>query len=195
MQVNVKRIYGDFNVGYALDKHTLYSTPIGENEQGHMQFDTKRTDAGEAVFQLKYRDDATHVQALAHAVARHIIPSLPQFGLIAPMPASKQRVVQPVTAVAQALGAIIGKPVFTTLLSKAPGGQSLKNLNSREDKDAALAGQITVNHTIGSNGRYNVLLVDDLFHTGATLDAACQALRTYAKIGEIYVATLTWRPS
>lgn len=193
MQVNVKQICGKFDQGYALDKHTLYSNPIGENEQGHMQFDTKRTEAGEAVFQLKYRNDQGQVLALAQAVATNIVPQLPAFGLIVPMPASNPRMVQPVTSVAKALGTLLGKPVFENMLVKAPGGQSLKNLHTREEKDAALANQITLNDTITNNGKWNMLLVDDLYHSGASIDAACQALRTYAKIANIYVATLTWR--
>lgn len=193
MQVNIKQIFGKFDQGYALDKHTLYSTPIGENEQGHMQFDTKRTEAGEAVFQLKYRNDQAHVLALAQAVATSIAPKLPPFGLIVPMPASNQRAVQPVTSVAQALGTLLGKPVFENMLLKAPGGQSLKNLHTREEKDAALANQITVNRAITNNGKWDMLLIDDLYHSGASIDAACQVLRTYEKIGAIYVATLTWR--
>jgi len=193
MQVKVKQIFGKFDQGFALDKHSLYSTPIGENEQGHMQFDTKRTEAGEAVFQLKYRNDQTQVLGLAQAVATNIVPKLPSFNMIAPMPASNPRAVQPVTSVAQALGNALGKPVFENLLAKVPGGKSLKNLHTREDKDAALVDQIMFQDVIANNGKWNLLLVDDLYHSGASIDAATQILRGYAKIGAIYVATLTWR--
>ena len=193
MQVNIKQIFGAFDHGYALDKHSLYSTPIGENEQGYMQFDTKRTEAGEAVYQLKYRDDQGAVYPLAKAVADHIVPNFPPFGLIVPMPASNPRAVQPVTSVAKALGALLNKPVFDNMLVKVPGGTSLKNLETRVDKDAALANRITLYPAITTMGRWNALLIDDLYHSGASLDAACRVLRTYAKIAEIYVATLTWR--
>ncbi len=192
MQVNLRQLYGRFNTGYALDKHSLRSTPIGENEQGHMQYDTVRTDAGEAVFQLKYRDGHTQAQGLAEAVATHIVPLLPRFGLIVPMPASNWRAVQPVTLVATKLGKQIDKPVIQ-LLSKAPGGAKLKNLTSREEKDAALVGAISLNKIITPNGRWNALLIDDLHHSGASIDAACDVLRTYEKIANIFVATLTWR--
>lgn len=193
MQVNIKQIFGEFDHGYALDTHSLYSTPIGENEHGHMQFDTKRTEAGEAVFQLKYRDDQNAVHPLAKAVADHIVPKIPSFGLIVPMPASNPRPSQPVTSVAKALGTLLHKPVFDNMLVKAPGGTSLKNLETRAEKDAALVNQITLYPAITTMGRWNVLLLDDLYHSGASLDAACRVLRTYAKIADIYVATLTWR--
>lgn len=192
MQVHLRQIYGKFDTGYALDKHSLYSIPIGENEQGHMQFDTKRTDAGEAIFQLKYRDDHTQARALAQAVADHIVPKLPAFSLIVPMAASNMRAVQPVNLVANELAKILNKPVFE-LLSKAPGAAKLKNLNTREEKDQALAGAISLNRAIANEGKWKALLIDDLFHSGASIDAGCDVLRTYEKIDEIFVATLTWR--
>jgi predicted amidophosphoribosyltransferase len=192
MQVHLRQIYGRFNIGYALDKHTLYSIPIGENEHGHMQFDTKRSDAGEAVFQLKYRNDHTQARVLAQAVADHIVPELPPFSLIVPMAASNVRAVQPVNLVANELSAMLKKPVFE-LLSRVPGGAKLKNLNTREEKDQALAGALSLNRAITNSGKWNALLIDDLFHSGASIDAACGVLRTYEKIGEIFVAALTWR--
>ncbi|WP_204369077.1 hypothetical protein [Methylocucumis oryzae] len=48
--VNVKQIDGVWILGYSLDKHTISSVPIGHNEFGHMQFDTVRSEAGEALF-------------------------------------------------------------------------------------------------------------------------------------------------
>lgn len=192
MQVNLRNLRGGFRTGYALDKHSLRSTPIGENAQGHMQFDTVRTPAGEAVYQLKYKDDQTQAQALAEAVAANIVPKFPSFGLIVPMPASNVRPVQPVTLVANQLSLLINKPVFE-LLHKAPGGSKLKDLNSREDKEKALIGTISLNPIINNHGKWNALLIDDLYHSGASIDAACEVLRTYEKIGDIFVATLTWR--
>src|SRR6476469_2964602 len=72
MEVNVEEIRGNWNVGYSLDKHTLSSTPTGYNEYGHMQFHTIRPPAGEALFQLKYRDDYSQVPI----IARQLVSSL-----------------------------------------------------------------------------------------------------------------------
>ena len=65
MNVNVKRIDGVWKLGYSLDKHTTSSTPIGYNQYGHIQFDTVRSEAGEALFQLKYRSDFSQVSVIA----------------------------------------------------------------------------------------------------------------------------------
>jgi predicted amidophosphoribosyltransferase len=57
----------------------------------------------------------------------------------------------------------------------------------------AIGNGFSVNDEITNVGKWNVLLVDDLFHTGASMEAACNALRAYPKVGKIYVAALTWR--
>jgi hypoxanthine phosphoribosyltransferase len=49
------------------------------------------------------------------------------------------------------------------------------------------------NGEITTDGRWNVLVVDDLFDSGASMDAACAVLRKYPKVGKIYVAALTWK--
>ncbi|MCP1575311.1 amidophosphoribosyltransferase [Herbaspirillum rubrisubalbicans] len=192
MQVNIKALHGRFNRGYALDKHSISSTPCGYNESGHMQWNTLRTQAGEALYQLKYRQQRKHVLPLALAVQTHILPLLPNFGLIVPMAASNPRKEQPVMEVARALGRLTGKPVFE-LLSKIAGRPTLKDLSLRSEKEDALAGSITLHRLIINKGRWNALLLDDLYDTGASLDAACDVLRSYEKIAEIFVATLTWR--
>lgn len=194
MKVNLRKITGNWTEGYVLDKHTLKSVFIGENEQGHPQFDTTRTDVGEATFQLKNRDAFDQAPILAKVLAEEIYPRLTNVGFIVPMPASTWRPRQPVTEVAMALGAITGKPVFDNLLLKAKTGQSLKNLTSKTEKLAAIGDTMSINDVIGNEGKWNCLLIDDLFHSGASMEKACTVLRTYPKVANIYVAALTWRP-
>jgi len=60
-------------------------------------------------------------------------------------------------------------------------------------KFAAIGDSFSVNDEITTDGRWNVLVVDDLFDSGASMDAACAVLRKYPKVGKIYVAALTWK--
>lgn len=193
MRVVLKQIWGSWNKGYALDKHTTSSTPIGHNEHGYMQFHTERPPAGEALYQLKYKHDFDQVEELAEAVVKNIVPNLPKFSMVIPMPASNIRERQPVTEIASTIAYKLDMPMFDDLLRKTPNGTSLKNLKTKEEKVAALAGTMTINPQIASKGKWNALLVDDLYDSGATLDEACRVLSTYEKIGEIYVATMTWK--
>lgn len=197
MKVRLRRISGTFTDGYALDKHTLSSVFVGHNEYGRPQFDTTRTAVGEAVFQLKYRHDFDQVRPLARAVVRNIVPHLPKIGLVLPAPASVTRQRQPVHEVAAAVAERMGVPLFDSLITRsavAANIGSLKDMNTREEKDAALKGRYQLNQEIANEGRWNALVVDDLYHTGATMDAVCGLLAQYDKIKGVYVAALTWRP-
>lgn len=193
MNVNIKEISGNWDKGYALDKHMLHSTFTGNNEQGHPQFDNVRTEAGEAVFQLKYRNQWDQAEALAQAVTDLIVPHFEPINLVIPMPASQQRARQPVHTVAAALAQKLGVHMFEGILIKNYTGKSLKDLDTREEKVNALAGTITLGDQITSDGKYNALVLDDLFHSGASMEAACAVLRTYGKIDKIFVAALTWK--
>jgi predicted amidophosphoribosyltransferase len=193
LKVSLRQIQGPWDKGWALDKHSLHSIYLGDDECGHARYDTTRTEVGEATFQLKYRNDWAQAKPLAKAIADHIYPKFAQVGFILPMPASVQRTRQPVTEVANELGALVTVPVFSNILLKTAIGTSLKNLNTKEEKVEAIGNSFSVNDAITNNGKWNVLVVDDLFHTGASMEAACNVLRTYSKVRNIYVAALTWR--
>ena len=109
------------------------------------------------------------------------------------MPATKTRKRQPVTEVVEELGKLVGTPVFTELLLKAPNGKSLKDLGTRQEKIEAIGRSLSVKDCIEGDDRHNLLLVDDLFDTGASMQAACKVLSAYPKVRKIYVAALTWK--
>jgi predicted amidophosphoribosyltransferase len=196
MLVQTKQLAGNWDLGYALHKHTLSSVYLGDDANGHPQFETTRSEPGEALFQLKYRADFLQVPLLAVQLQQTILPMFQDVGLIIPMPPSTVRARQPVVELAKELGRLAGIPVFDSMVVKTAGpegAQPLKDLKTKAEKVAALAGRFTINQTITNEGQWNALLVDDLFDTGATMDAVCTALRTYPKIGRVYAATITWK--
>jgi predicted amidophosphoribosyltransferase len=193
LKVALKEIRGPWDAGWVLDKHSVGSVCTGHNAYGHPVFETTRTEVGEATYHLKYRHDWAQAKPLAQAIADHIYPKLANVGFIVPMPASTQRSRQPVTEVANELGALVQVPVFDNVLLKAANGKSLKDLNTKDEKIEAIGDSLSVNDAITNEGQWNVLVVDNLFHTGASMEAACKVLRTYPKVRNIYVAALTWR--
>lgn len=193
MQVKLRRIKGPWDEGWVLDKHTLKSEFKGHNEYGHPEFNTTRTEIGEAIFLLKNRNAWDQVLPIALALQANIFPLFKNVGFIVPMPASTPRPRQPVTEVANALAALVGTPVFDNILHKT-AGKPMKDLTTKEDKLEAIGNGFSVTDTIEGNGPWNVLVLDDLFHTGASMESATAALRNYKKIGSIYVAAFTWRP-
>lgn len=193
MQANLRAIYGGWDKGYALDKHMIRSVYLGDDEWGHAKFDNQRTEIGEAVYQLKYRQDFDRVPHLAQVIYDNVRLRFPNIGLVVPMPASKMRVRQPVHAVAEHLAVMLGVASFDKMLKKKALSKSLKDINDRAEKDAALAGTIQLSRSITNDGKWNALLIDDLYDTGASLDAACKVLREYEKIEKIYVTAMTWK--
>lgn len=190
MDVNIKQIVGVWTLGYSLDKHTFSSTPIGYNDYGHMQFDTVRPEAGEALFQLKYRSDFSKVPVIAEQMRASFGGVFSSVGLVVPMPPSKARPRQPVVEIAREYARLSGIPCYENLLVKTSDTPAMKDIASREDKIAALMGAFTV-YDVLSGGPYDVLIIDDLFDTGSSLEAATNMLRGYNQIRNVYVATVT----
>lgn len=196
MNVNLRELHGNWDKGFALHKHVLNSVPIGHNQAGYMQFDTTRSEPGEALYQLKYKGDFKQVDPLANAIRDHIAPVLGKFAMVIPMPATKQRARQPVHEIAAALSKLTGTLYADGLLLKhppVPGAPEIKNLGTKEEKVVALADRFYLDTSfITNDGKWGALLVDDKYDTGASLEAACSILRGYKKIGKIYVATCSW---
>ena len=111
---------------------------------------------------------------------------------IIPMPASKYRLRQPVTEIAKELARLMNIPCFDSLLIKTSATSAMKDIATREEKVSTLVNAFVVNDILAA-GLYDVLIVDDLYDTGSSLEAATRVLRRYAKIRNIYVVTVTRR--
>jgi predicted amidophosphoribosyltransferase len=67
----------------------------------------------------------------------------------------------------------------------------MKDIDLREDKIKALMNCFHINDQITNEGVWDALIIDDLYSSGASLSAATQALRTYSKVKNIYVAAFS----
>lgn len=193
MDVSIQRIDGNWDLGYSLDKQTTSSTPIGRNQWGHVQFDTVRPEAGEALFQLKYRNDFSQVESIANQLYQSLAGYYPTANLLIPMPPSKHRIRQPVTEISIALAKLMGIYYADNLLVKNIATSAMKDISSRDEKLAKLNEAFAVNDILSEGATYDVLIVDDLYDTGSSLEVATKILKEYAKIRNVYVATVTRR--
>ncbi len=190
MEVNIQRINGNWDLGYSLDKHVLQSVYLGENQWGHAEFDTTRSEVGEALFLLKYRSDFTQTSAIADQMTESLSQHFSTACLVIPMPASKQRERQPVREIAIKVAENMKIPCLENLLIKNVSTPQMKDSDSRDEKVDTLVKAFAINDVLG-DGDYDILIVDDLYDTGSSLEAATKVLNEYSKIRKIYVATVT----
>ena len=87
-------IDGNWKKGIALDFHSISSTYLGVDEQGHDQYETVRSDIGELIYQLKYQQNTAVVSAIIRYINRKV-KGLSSFDYIIPTPPSKIRKIQP----------------------------------------------------------------------------------------------------
>lgn len=191
MDVNVKIINGNWHAGYTLDKHVKYSVFIGENQYGHPDFDTVRTDVGEAMYQLKYKNDRKKIPLLVDAFIENLKSKLSSVGFIVPMPPSKRRVFQPLTELAKEIAKKMDVPLCENILIKKVRTPQMKDIESIKEKIKVLATAFSIKDEIVGEDCWDVLLIDDIYGSGTSLNAAALTLKTYSKVNNIYVVAFT----
>lgn len=186
--INPQKIAGNWRSGYALDVHTTDSVYIGDNAYGHPQFDNTYSELGALLNRLKYKSDQTAAPEIIATAADFLRPSRAKFDLIVPVPPSTPRAVQPVILMANGIGAALGLPVISCITTTRPTAQ-LKSITDPTERQQALAGlhAVDATQTIGKN----VLLFDDLFRSGSTMNAITDVLLQQGKAANVYVFTIT----
>lgn len=179
---------GRWRKGYAFDLHTLASTYLGPDAYGHDQFENERSEMGKLLYQLKYRGDRGAIGKIIDLLKG--IRGIDKFDFLMPVPPSKERAFQPVEAIVEALGAQRGVPVLIGYLKKQRFGAELKNVDTHEQREKALKETIKIASTKNISGK-SILLIDDLYRSGATLNACCAVLEEQARVDSICVLTMT----
>jgi ATP-dependent DNA helicase RecQ len=148
---------GPWQCGWALGFHSRFSGG-----------DWSRSGVGSLTFRLKYRGDQTVIPALVEQALTllHEQPVLKQVDFIVPVPPSAQREMDPVSGFCQALGKTINLPV-RSVLTKSRQTQPQKELKTLAQKRANVRGAFALKDDIKGK---DILLVDDLFDSGATLE-------------------------
>ena len=164
---------------------------IGNNEYARPMFDTTRTEIGEALYKLKYKSDRNKINMLAQQVVDSLGCYFQSASFVIPMPPSNmQRAFQPVKEIAKQVAVLMNIPYIDNILVKATYTAQVKNIPLKEDRVKILCSSLKVNDML-AKGKYNVLIVDDVYHTGSSLEAATAMLKQYTKINKVFVATTT----
>ena len=189
IEIHPKEIRGSWDEGYVLDLHTISSTMIGYNEFGHPEFDTVRSELGEAVYRLKYKADKSLIPAIVDTAAKFVSTWNIRPNVVVPVPPSKtQRAFQPVVEIALGLATTLEIELDTTSLSKVKTTCQMKDIGDFSARVEALKAAITC--TQGVEGK-RVLLLDDLHQSGATLNVSARLLKENGMAERVYALALT----
>ena len=187
LKTNPRKIPGRWREGYALDLHSVSSEYLGDDQFGQARFATTYTEAGKLLNRLKYSADKSAVKPLVQALVKFLLDWLPEFDLIVPVPPTRRRPEQPVLLLAQELGRRMAVDVDASCVTKKAGLPAIKDVRGYDARMKVLEAAFTVK---GVEGR-NVLLFDDIYDSGATIDAVAKALYDKGRVASVVALAVT----
>lgn len=190
VDIHPEIIIGEWAKGFALDRHIVSSIYLGEDEYGHPRFDSKRSDLGELLYKLKYQSDRSALPIIVKTASKFIAEKRLPIDLIVSVPPSKIRgSFQPVLEIVKGIASMLHVSLCTDCLIKIKDTQELKNAFDFDERIKLLKDAFDVNEP-KLNGK-KVLLFDDLYQSGATINTIAKILYKKGKVGGVYVVALT----
>ena len=185
----VIELKGNWKKGFALDYHTESSTYLGINEYGYDRFETTRTRIGQLIYDLKYNKNIKTIPQIIQMINDHI-STFEIMDFIIPVPPSKPRDYQPVHLIADALSKNTSVLIIHNEVVKEKPTPELKNMKDPVEREKVLRDAFSLAGTVSLKNK-NVLLIDDLYRSGATLRAITAILYNTGKVKNVFVLTLT----
>jgi competence protein ComFC len=190
MEYHPIRIYGQWTVGWALANHVERSVHLYDDEYGNPHFDTVRTEVGEALYQLKYKQSKEQVDALVNVAANWLRKWKPPVDLLVTVPPSNtKRRLQPVALIAQGVADKMGYDLLSDVKFQKKAAVQIKNVKDAEKRQELLEDAFSIDPA-AVKGR-KVLLFDDLIRSGATMNQLAATLRNSGKVADVYALALT----
>lgn len=146
----------------------------------------------DAVHQFKYRRDISTGYALASFMAEFHFPDFDfaDYSVIIPVPLHigrlRERGFNQSLILAKAIGKKYGIPVNFSLLKRSKYTLTQTGLD-KSQREKNILGAFTVTDDAEAEGK-NIILIDDVFTTGATID---QCVKTLVRAGARKVSVLT----
>ncbi len=176
-QSHPRPLQGPWQDGWALGYHSSFTGG-----------DWVRSPVGELIYRLKYQADLTVLPVLLDRAADLFSsqPHLVQVDVIIPTPSTFLRACDPVSVFAHALAQRLNLKVLPAVI-KSRQTEPQKEFNTLAQKRANVRGAFALKEPVN---KLRVLLVDDLFDSGATLEEITNLLQK-AGAARIYVLTMT----
>ena len=190
LKINPTAISGSWDEGFALDVHTIDSQYIGDDEYGHPQFETTRSPIGELLYRFKYKADKSVAEDLWKAAADFVTARKWAPTIVVPVPPSRPgRHFQPVPALAQGTAKLLECEACDDCIAKVRETPELKDVYDYQERLEHLRGAYSVK--TDKTRDHTILLLDDLYRSGATVEAVTTAFRSNGNIKRIFVLTIT----
>ena len=190
ISINPIPITGKWDIGYALDTHILSSELIGEDPFGRKQFNNTRSEIGELLYGFKYQQKTDNLAIISDTVVSFLEqhPEMSDIESIIPVPPTPEnnRVYQPTYEIAKAVAERLKIYFCDDVLIKTSGTQ----LKGTTAEQKAQMGNF-IEKTRKAKRRHNVLLIDDLYQTGTTLNYCTERLKEDQLIDKVYVLAIT----
>lgn len=213
MDINPQILTGHWKAGFALDLHTLSSVPkewttkkvtVTEFIDGKLvtvekevqdqitKWDTTYTPIGLEMNHLKYWKERHRAEIIGIVAAEWLQKQLPtwKINVVIPIPPSDiTREFQPVYEIVRHIGSCCNLPIDFNILNKIKTTTPQKGIVDVVQRKEELKDAFAINDN--SLLDKNVLLFDDLYRSGETLNTVCDILANKGKAASVYVLTIT----
>jgi len=183
------KIDGNWKAGYAIDLHAISSVYLGDNPDGQPQFENDRSEMGELINRLKYHSDESAIPKIIELINKNL-KNITAVDFIVPVPPSNlNRAFQPVYRIVEELSKSSTVPLLKNVISKS-NVEELKSITNPAKRESLLRNSLKLNPQIDIENKV-ILLIDDVYRSGATVRAVTDLLYNQAKVKSVYVLTMT----
>jgi len=152
-------------------------------------FDTTRTELGELLYRLKYKRDLQVLDSLVETAVNFVKRWPISFNAVVAVPPTKVRQLQPVFELGDRLAKALEVPLLKDFVQGIKKAKELKNAFDYQERLKLLENAYRVRDQ--SVAGKAVLLLDDLFRSGATLNAVTRVLYEQGQCSDVYALALT----
>lgn len=137
---------------------------------------------------VKYRGDKGAIAPVVEAISEFVKSWGIHPDAVVPMPPSKQRSFQPVVEIAGELARAMNLPLHLDCLKKTKATQQMKDVGDFGARVVALEAAFGSDRALEGK---DILLFDDLFQSGATMNVAARTLKGQGQVKSVYALALT----
>ncbi len=191
--METKEIFGPWKKGYVLDQHMLSSEFVGYSSSGIAQYNSKRSELGELLYQGKYLNNKSSIKIIGDLCIDFLNSSKIYPDLILPIPPSKEREWNLVFEVSKYISQSIKCKYNNESINKIKETKEIKSIGDFETRENEIKGAFNMESKSVTGKR--VLLVDDLYSSGSTMYEVATLVSSKGDAIDVFVLCFTYTKS